>query len=212
MAEYRPWWYGQGDGSAQQWSNCAATSAGVAADRARKGAKPATSWPWRPARTKQSDGTGWNYTRPTMSESIRKWCNSHFDTTTVKGLRQSWVNAAIKAMYGVTMGYAFGSSVVWSTFVSFILDHRGCSVSVTYSKVLGTPYAGSRTFTGRHRVFVNERRYNSTLSRYEYLVYDPLCDHRYSWVPQGPQWWPASLLRSAMEASGIEISYTPATA
>lgn len=217
MAEYRPRWYGQGDGSSQQWENCAAAAAGMAADRARKGVKPATSFPWRPPRKRQSDGTGWVYSRPTMSEAIRRWCNNHFDTTVVKGLYQRWVNTAVRRMYGVAMGYAYAIS--WATFVSFILAHRGATVSVTYSKILGTPYAGSRTFTGRHRVYVNERRKRTwtdssgvVRSRYEFLVYDPLCDHRYKWVPQGPQWWPAGLLRRAMEASGIEVSYTPATA
>lgn len=199
MAEVRPKaLQKQGDGSPWQWQNCAAASAAMAALRARKNVRPTTVFPWLTT------------SLPTMSSAIRKWCNAHFNTGAVAGLYQSWVNAAIKAMYGVTMGYAW--DVPWETAISFIRAHRGCSVSIKYSVILPTAYASSAGFTGRHRVFWNEIRYNSTKGRYEALIYDPLADGRRSWIPKGPQWWPLSLVRKAMEAATIEVSYTPPTA
>lgn len=199
MAEVRPAaLQKQGDGSRKQWTNCAAASAAMAALRARKNVKPTTSFPWLTT------------SLPTMSSAIRQWCDNHYNTTVIRGLYQKWVNPAVKAMYGVSMGYAY--AVGWSTFTALILAHRGATVTVQYSVILGTKYACFASFTGRHRWYINERRYNSTLGRYEYLVYDPGADGRHSWVPKGPQWVPATLVRKAMEAAGIEISYTPATA
>lgn len=208
MSEYRAHWRPQKDGSDEEWRQCAAIAAGNAADRARKGVKPTTKFPWLPSITKLT--YGWRSTLPTMASSIFDWCRRTYSTSAPGGLYQKWANAAIKAMYGVTMGYAYG--IAWATFVSFIVGHRGGSVSIKYWVLHGTPFDGCRSFDGRHRVFVNERRFNSTKGIYEYLVLDGLADHRFSWIPQGPQWWPASLLKRAMEASGIEVSYTPATA
>lgn len=206
---YSPKWRPQKDGSTRQWQQCAAVAGANSTDRHRMGVKPATPYPWLPRITRQSDGTGWNSTRPTMAEAIFKWCLRTFNTTAPTGLYQKWVNAALKAMYGVTMGYAFGVS--WATFVSYIVAKRGASVTIMYSKLHGTPYDACRTFDGRHRIYINERRYNSTKGYYEYKVYDGLADRRYSYIPQGPQWWPAPLLRRAMEAAGIEVSYTRVT-
>lgn len=199
MAEVRPAaLQKQGDGSKKQWENCAAASAAMAALRARKNVNPKLGFPWLTT------------TLPTMSSAIRKWCDNHFDTTVVDGLYQSWVNKAVKRMYGVTMGYAFG--IDWRTAVAFLKDHRGITVTIQYSEVLGTRYASSSTFRGRHRVYVNHRRRNKRTGKFQFLVYDPLADGRRAWVPKGPQWWPAGLLRRATEAAGIEVSYTPKTA
>lgn len=199
MAEERPVRHQtQGDGSRKQWKNCAAATGGNAVLRARKNVNPKRGYPWA------------TLSLPTMSSAIRDWCDRHFNTSAVEGLRQDWVNAALRAMYGVSMGYAY--LISWVKVVAFILDHRGISVSVIYAYFLGTAYAGSATFTGRHRIFINERRWNSTKQRHEFLVYDPLCDGRRASIPKGPQWVPVALVRKAMEAAGIEVSYTPATA
>lgn len=198
MAEIRPKrLQKQGDGSRKQWENCAAASAAMAALRARKNVKPPTVFPWLT--------TG----LPTMSSAIRSWCDRHYNTDVVAGLYQKWVNPAILTMYKVKMGYAY--LISWKQAVAFILDHRGATFSIMYSEVLGTRYASSATFGGRHRIYVNERRYNKDRDRFEFLVYDPLADGRHSWVPKGPQWWPAKLLRRAVERAGVEISYTPRT-
>lgn len=199
MAEKRPKrLQRQGDGSPRQWENCAAAAEAMAVLRARNNIKPPTVFPWLTTRL------------PTMSSAIRSWCDRHFDTTVVAGLYQRWVNAAALKMYRVSMGYAFNIS--WKQAVAFIVDHRGATFTIQYSEVLGTRFAASGTFGGRHRIYVNERRFNKDKSRFEFLVYDPLADGRHSWVPKGPQWWPAKLLKRAVERAGVEISYTPRTA
>ncbi len=193
----------QGDGSKKQWSNCAAAAAANAALRALKNVNPKMGHPWLTT------------TLPTMSSAIRRWCDSHFNTTGIAGLYQRWVNAAIRSMYGVEMGYYWqdkdSNDEAWAVFRALVLAGRGTSVSITYSADLGTKHAAFSGFVGRHRVYVNERRYNATKDRYEFLVYDPGADGRHPWVPKGPEWWPAKLLREAMEASGIEVSYTRKT-
>lgn len=204
MAEVRPIRNQiQGDGSSKQWENCAAASAGDAALRAKKNVNPGRGYPWATT------------SLPTMSSAIRKWCDNHFNTGAVSGLYQSWVNAAIRAMYGVVMGYVFGSAATWKLFISLLRDHRGVSVSITYGVIqdmYGGRYAAFANFRRRHRVFINQRRYNDNKDRYEFLVYDPGADGRRSWVPNGPQWWPADMVKKAMTASGFEFSYTPRTA
>lgn len=194
----------QKDGSRQQWSNCAAAAQGTAVLRHLKNVNPLKGYPWN------------TRTLPTMSSAIRRWCNSHFDTTTARGLRQSWVRAAAKAMYGVSMGYYWGPGsgdsidTQWRKFVAFVIDGRGVTVSVTYSAIVGTRYSGFGSFYGRHRWYVNERRWNATKGRYEFLVYGPEHDARFSWVPNGDYgiWVPSSILKRAMLLSGIEVSYT----
>jgi hypothetical protein len=205
MSEYRPRWYPQLDGSPRQGDNCGAASGGMLADRARKGAKPATKFPWRTAISPQADGTGWRTPLPTMSSAIRTWCANHFNTAGQFGLFAKWIRAALKAMYGVDTGYAIG--VPWSTFVDFIVAHRGCIIAINYARVT-THRAAS--FTGRHWLFVNERR-GSAATGYEYLVFDPLADHRRAGIPQGPQWWSAGELRRAYEGTTSEIIYSRPT-
>jgi hypothetical protein len=198
MAEVRPTaLQKQLDGSTWASENCAAASAAMTALRAKRNVNPKLGYPWLTT------------SLPTMSSATRKWCNAHYNTSVVDGLYQKWVNPAVKAMYGVSMGYAFGTN--WSTLIAYLLDHRGITVTVMYSYFQGTPYAGS-SFRGRHRQYWNERRWNATKQRMEILVYDPLCDGRHPWIPKGPQWIPVSKLRQAAEAAGIEISFTPRTA
>ena len=206
MAEYRPRGELQLDGSAHQSENCGAASGGTLADRARKGVKPATKYPWRTKRTPQADGTGWNFTRPTMSEAVTKFVNP---PAAQFGLYAREIRAALKAMYNVSTGYAYG--VDWGTLVAFLKAHRGCIIAVNYAKVQGTPYA-SAAFNGRHWMFVNERRYNAAKGRNETLVFDPLADHRRAGIQQGPRWWPDSVLRRAYEGTPTEIIYSNPTA
>jgi hypothetical protein len=204
MSVYHPRWYPQLDGSPKQDENCGAASGGMLADRARKGVKPATAYPWRTKITAQADGTGWRTPLPTMSSAIRSYCAQHFATNTVQGLYARWIRAALKAMYGVTTGYAYG--IDWATFAAFIVAGRGCVVAINYAVVQGTRYAASG-FRGRHWIVVIERRRLAS-GNYQYLVYDPLADHRNASIPQGPQWWSAGLLRRAFEATSTEIIYT----
>ena len=198
MAEVRPAaLQKQLDGSPKASENCAAASAAMSSLRARKNVNPKMGFPWL------------TNSLPTMSSAIRKWCDQHFTTSVAFGLYQRWVNAAVKAMYGVTLGYAFSISRL--TARAYLKDHRGISITVIYSYFQGTKYAGS-VFFGRHRIYLNEERWNATKQRVETLVYDPLCDGRHPWVPKGPQWIPNSLIWKAAEAATIEVSFTARTA
>jgi len=123
---------------------------------------------------------------------------------------------AVRALYAVPMDVKWDYS--WSEFLAGIKSGRGAVVTIMYSTLHNTPYDACRTFDGRHAIYVNEWRHNSTTNRDEFLVYDPLADHRYSWIPQGPQWWPASLLQKAMLASyssdgsnSVEAAFTANT-
>ena len=69
-------------------------------------------------------------------------------------------------------------------------------MQIRYSVIAPTKYDASPGFTGNHAVYVNERR----ASDGAFLVYDPMADHRRAGIPQGPQWWPASLLQRAAYA------------
>jgi hypothetical protein len=179
-------------------------------DRDRKGVKPAgVTAPWLPAITKLT--YGWRSVRPTMSEAIRNWINAHIAAAkTTTGTTHGWGIQAALALYKVTLGYRWAAA--WSLFSSYVVAGRGTMVSIHYGTILGTPYSSSVGFTGRHRIYVNERRWNPTANRFEFLVDDPLAAHNASWQPQGPQWWPAWLLQKAMYAAmgnqTVEFSFT----
>lgn len=207
---YRAHWRPQGDGSPQQWENCGTDSTGMLADRDRKGVNPHhTVTPWLPPITKIVP-YGWHSILPTMSSAIRNWINHNIPAAaTTMGTTHGWGIQAARALYGIT-DLVYRWLATWSTFVSYLVAGRGQMVSIHYGSVLGTPYASSLAFAGRHRVYVNERRWNATLNRYDFLVYDPLAAHKASWQPQGPQWWPDWLLKRAMLAAcggaGVEVT------
>lgn len=78
---------------------------------------------------------------------------------------------------------------------------RGANMAGYYAPVQGTSYQGSETFTGNHRVWVNEARGWSRGSdglwhAEEFLVFDPLADARRNGIDQGPTWWPRALVYS----------------
>jgi hypothetical protein len=114
------------------------------------------------------------------------------------GTNSTQNNAAVKGLYATSMTAAY--DMPWGTWLDGLVGGRGSCIVIRYSAVHGTPYDSCRTFDGLHWIYVNERRWNAQTGRYEVLVYDPLADHRYSWIPQGPQWWPQSLLQKAAES------------
>jgi hypothetical protein len=148
----------------------------------------------------------WLGAQPATPKAIRNRINLFCPGTT---LTQN--KAAVGTLYETSTQPMFGTP--WQTFVDGIVAGRGAVVSILYSAVHGTPFDGCRSFDGRHAIYVNSRRWNATLSRYEFHVFDPLADHRFSWIPQGPQWWPASLLKKAMLAAlgnigSVDCSFT----
>jgi hypothetical protein len=99
----------------------------------------------------------------------------------------------------------------WNDFIRDIRSGRGAVLSIQYWPV---PYnlRGQKNFTGGHAIFVNEGRYYDSLGNpTELLVFDPLCDARYYNIPQGPNWWPTSMVKKAAGAlvlgSGATAGY-----
>jgi hypothetical protein len=169
---YRPPFIKQGDGSRCQWQNCGCAAHAMAAMRSRLGRNP-------------NNEHGWP---PTPSE-IRNRIGGGCDGTNLQENA-----AAVAHLYGVIMLVRYG--VPWNTFRSLIISGRGAVVQIRYSVIAPTRFDASPGFTGNHAVYVNERRSSDGA----YYVYDPLADHRRSSIPQGPQWWPATLLQRAAYA------------
>jgi hypothetical protein len=167
---------------------------------------------YRPKILKQGDGSQcqWHNCSPTSHAMAvdRDWLGArraapskirtHINAF-CPGTTMGQNKAAIGPLYGTVTHPMF--EISWQTFVDGIVAGRGAVVSTLYKVVHGTPFDSCRTFDGHHAIYVNERRWNATLNRYEFLVFDPLADHRFSWIPQGPQWWPGSLLQRAMLAA-----------
>jgi hypothetical protein len=166
---------------------------------------------YRPRIQKQGDGSQcqWQNCSPTSHSMAvdRDWLGARRGAPkairdkialTCPGTSLSQNGTAISALYGTRTDPRY--EIPWGSFLDGIVSGRGAVVSIRYIALHGTPFDSCRTFDGRHAIFVNERRFNATLGRYEALVFDPLADHRFSWIPQGPQWWPMALLQKAMLA------------
>ena len=171
---FRPPHIKQGDGSRCQWTNCNPASHAMAAIRHRKGVDPRNEHGWPPTPSEIRNRIGAACGGTDLNEN----------------------DLALQHLYDVNLAVRY--NVPFSTFRSLIVSGRGAVVSIQYSVIHGTRFDASPGFYGPrsgHGVYVNERR----ASDGAYLVYDPLADHRRNGIPQGPQWWPASLLRRACE-------------
>jgi hypothetical protein len=166
---YRPRFRKQGDGSRCQWSNCGPASQATASDRHRRGVDP-------------KNHHGWPPTPPEIRNRIGGPCG---------GTSLEENDAAATHLYETNMWVRYG--VPWDTFRSLIQSGRGAHLQISYAVIAPTRFDGSPGFTGLHSIYVNERRSSDGA----YLVYDPLADGRRKGIPQGPQWWPASLLKQA---------------
>lgn len=87
----------------------------------------------------------------------------------------------------------------FDSFENALYIGRGANLAGYYAPVQGTKYQGSETFTGNHRVWVNEGRgwsrdASGNWHAEEYLVFDPLADGRRSAIDDGPTWWPRDLV------------------
>lgn len=169
---YRPPHIKQLDGSRYAGLNCTMASLAMAIVRHQKGINPPGTAMWYPKpwdlRAKTGDTSG--------------------------GTNLAQAEAVAKKAYGVDLDVQQGIS--WGTFRTNIKKGRGAILQGSYYKWQGTVYDGSRAgFNGNHAVYVNEVRYNTSKSRYEYLVYDPLWDGRRSNIHKGPMWVPESWLK-----------------
>ena len=172
---YRPPFIKQLDGTRCQGSNCNCASHAMAAIRHRKGHDPANAHGW-----------------PATPKEIRSRIITVDNDWGGTSLGQN--DLAVQHLYAVNMDVRY--NVPWESFRSMIQSGRGAVVSIQYSVIHGTKFDACSTFYGGHAVYVNERRSSDGA----FLVGDPLADHRRAGIPQGPQWWPASLLRRACEA------------
>lgn len=169
---YRPTFRKQGDGSRCGWSNCGPASQAMASQRYREGKDPLNHHGW-----------------PPMPSEIR----NRISPTVCGGTSMQDNDTAVTHLYLTNMLVRYG--VPWATFQSLIISGRGALLQIRYSVIAPTKYDASPGFTGNHAVYVNERRATDGA----YLVYDPLADGRRG-LPQGPQWWPASLVKAAAYA------------
>lgn len=167
---YRPPFIKQLDGSALGGSNCTVASSCMAAIRHLRGINPAGAAQWYPTP---------KYVRAKMG-----------DTSGGTNLAQN--DSVFYTLYKINFDVRY--NLPWSTFVSEIKRGRGAVLQGRYLAFKGTKLWATDSFTGNHAVYINEVRYNSTLKRNEFLMYDPLADGRRNFY-QGPTWVAESLLK-----------------
>ena len=173
---YRPTFRKQLDGSRCQGTNCGCASASMAAQRHREGADPRNhhGWPPKP---------------PEVRNQIIAMYGGGCSGTTLNEQ-----DGAVTHLYLANLDVRY--NIPWTSFKSLIISGRGAIVPMHYGTISPTRFDACPGFTGNHAIYVNERRSTDGA----FLVYDPLADHRRSGIPQGPQWWPASLLQKSMYA------------
>lgn len=123
------------------------------------------------------------------------------------GLTNGQCDRAIGALYGTAMQTLYGIS--WDAWVNGVFAGKASCIIIKYSVAHGTPYDANPNFSGNHDIYVNEGRFNAALGREEMLVYDPLANGRFAGCPNGPQWWPLSLIQKGVDALGVvDCSFT----
>lgn len=169
---YTPQFIKQLDGSRFASTNCTPASSCMAAIRHYRGANPAGTAPW--------------YPYPSWVRAVMG------DTSGGTNLGQ---NSSI-FYYKYAISFTVKYKQAWSEFKTWIRAGRGAVLQGAYDVVLPTVFDASGSFTGNHAVYVNAARYNTTYSRWEFYVGDPLADGRRTGIPKGYKWWPESLLRA----------------
>lgn len=142
----------------------------MAAIRHLKGVNPAGTAQWYPTP---------RYVRSKMGDSSG-------------GTNLAQNDAIFYSLYRINFDPRYG--LPWSTFVSEVKKGRGAVLQGRYYVFKGTKLWATDSFTGNHAVYINEVRWNSTLKRNEFLMYDPLADGRRNFY-HGPTWVAESLLK-----------------
>ena len=168
---FRPPFIKQLDGSPYAGVNCTLASGCMAAIRHKVGSNPPGSAMWYP----------------------KPWYLRKLTGDTSGGTNLAQLDRVLDYYYGINLETVYADS--WENFHNEIRSGRGAVLQGSYSVLYNTRWSGSKTFKGNHAIYVNECRYNYTLKRWEYLVYDPLCDHRRAGLDQAPSWIPGSVLR-----------------
>lgn len=114
--------------------------------------------------------------------------------------------------YGIHMRVRF--NVPWDDYIALISSGRGGEVTIrSYGTLRGTRYDSCPSFSGRHAVYVNERKhleagvaFPAAGEGWYWRVADPLADGR--WLSSigrravsGYQWWPTGLFRRCVTYS-----------
>lgn len=94
--------------------------------------------------------------------------------------------------YGVNLDIEQG--IAWANFRLRIQQGQAAILQGYYNAFKRTSYDAAPGFYGNHAVYVNEVRWNRTLLRWEYLMYDPMADGRRG-LPKGPMWIRETLLQ-----------------
>jgi hypothetical protein len=170
---FRPPFIKQLDGSRYAGLNCTMASAAMAAIRHKVGSNP--------------PGTALWYPKP--------WSLRALTGDTSGGTTLGQADTVLNRYYGIDL-IVIGNDT-WDHFREKLRAGCGAILQISYSQIYNTKWSGSPTFKGNHAVYVNEVRRNYKLDRWEYLVYDPLCDGRRSGVDQAPSWIPESVLKRA---------------
>lgn len=104
--------------------------------------------------------------------------------------------------------------VPWSMVADALRARRGVAIVIRYSVLHGTPFDSCRSFDGLHWIFACDLERDASGNEVP-LVYDPLADGRYSWIPRGAKRWPLSLLQKAatsVQADGyVDAAFTRST-
>ncbi len=168
---FRPPFIKQLDGSRYAGLNCTMASACMAAIRHKVGSNPPGSAMWYP----------------------KPWYLRSKTGDTIGGTTLQQADSELNQWYGIDLIVIGNDS--WDHFRNMLRSGRGAILQGSYSQLYNTRWSGSPTFKGNHAIYVNEVRRNYHLDRWEYLVYDPLCDGRRSGVDQAPSWIPESVLK-----------------
>lgn len=119
---------------------------------------------------------------------------------TIGGLTLRQVASVAENVYKVNIEEHVGSNVCSPVYAARQLRAgRKMALQIGTRPLLSTKWRSTRGAIN-HLVEVNEVRGGTHDVPAEALVYDPAADGRYSWVDQGPSWWPWSLVRQAAAA------------
>jgi len=216
-------WRPQKDGSTYQWVNCSLVSVGRVWRQAfgSFGRTPASNLAsWNSTIAKYTTTTlGWSSKLPTMASALRNWCvNNLASPQNTGGVSIPNSFRAAAALWGALTGSGYRWDVAFSTLTTYVAAGHPVHVIIDYRVVHNTGYDASPGFSGqasvaRHSIAIAAGGYRLHTwtdsagvkhSRYELLVHDPLADHRLSYIPQGPMWWPASLVaKGAAQSIGV---------
>lgn len=175
------------DGSAHQHTNCGPASLSSALDRHQLGVDPPGTELWKPT-----------------PANIRSRMIALGIENGVSGTSSIDLTKAATRLYGAALTTRYNLS--WADYVTLIVSGRGAITNMGYAALHGNVHDACPTCNASHWIYVDRRRWNATRGYYQFLVYDPLADHRRAGIPQGPEWWKWTVLQrvcAALRPGGV---------